>query len=158
METVASFRELFAYNLWANRHVLESLASAPTRSTRAVRAFAHLLLAEEMWLLRLRVTVDNTGFDFWQFQTIEQCRVLFERTESSYAELMRDLTEELLDSYATYKNTRGVEYTTQCRDLLRHVLFHSTYHRGQIAMALRADGGTPVNTDYIGFVRDRDAK
>jgi uncharacterized damage-inducible protein DinB len=65
------------------------------------------------------------------------------------------LTEENLDAVATYKNSRGVEYRTAYRDMLMHVLMHSAYHRGQVAMAIRAEGGEPANTDYIGFVRER---
>jgi uncharacterized damage-inducible protein DinB len=30
---------------------------------------------------------------------------------------------------------------------------HGSYHRGQIAMALRAAGVDPVNTDFIAFAR-----
>jgi uncharacterized damage-inducible protein DinB len=36
---------------------------------------------------------------------------------------------------------------------LTHVLFHSAYHRGQIALHLRASGFTPASTDFIHAVR-----
>jgi len=38
-------------------------------------------------------------------------------------------------------------------DILTHVLLHSAYHRGQIAVDLRAAGLTPAYTDYIHAVR-----
>jgi uncharacterized damage-inducible protein DinB len=36
---------------------------------------------------------------------------------------------------------------------LIHVLFHSAYHRGQIALQMRASGLTPAYTDFIHAVR-----
>jgi uncharacterized damage-inducible protein DinB len=37
--------------------------------------------------------------------------------------------------------------------MLTHVAMHGSYHRGQIAAALRAGGDIPSPTDYIAFVR-----
>jgi len=34
------------------------------------------------------------------------------------------------------------------------VALHGSYHRGQVAAAVRAAGGEPVNTDYITYVRE----
>ncbi len=65
------------------------------------------------------------------------------------------MTEEGLESIATYKNSKGVLYETSYRDILTQVLMHSAYHRGQVAMAVRKEGGEPAYTDYIGFVRDK---
>jgi uncharacterized damage-inducible protein DinB len=38
-------------------------------------------------------------------------------------------------------------------DVLTHVLFHSAYHRGQIALQMRASGAEPAYTDFIHAVR-----
>jgi uncharacterized damage-inducible protein DinB len=37
--------------------------------------------------------------------------------------------------------------------MLTHVLFHSAYHRGQIALQMRASGMEPAYTDFIHAVR-----
>jgi uncharacterized damage-inducible protein DinB len=44
-------------------------------------------------------------------------------------------------------------FRSQISDILLHVALHSSYHRGQIAAAVRAAGVTPVNTDFITFAR-----
>ena len=75
----------------------------------------------------------------------------------NYAALLSELTEGRLDRTADYKNSKGVPYSTSYRDILTHVLFHSAYHRGQVAAAVRAAGGTPAYTDYVAFVRESDA-
>lgn len=156
MNSLASLNQLLAYNEWANRRVLDSFRDGSSQSPAAVRAFAHLLLAEKMWRLRLLRNEDTTGFDFWQTSTLEDCAALAEENHAAYTDLLNGLTEEMLDSVATYKNSKGVAYRTSFRDILTHVLFHSAYHRGQVALLVRGDGGEPAYTDYIAFVREND--
>ncbi|MGI8565434.1 MAG: DinB family protein [Pyrinomonadaceae bacterium] len=156
MNSIESLRQLFVFNEWANRRILDSFNDASSRSLGAIRAFAHLLVAEKMWLVRLLRNEDTTGFDFWQPSTLDECAALAEENRRAYAELLRSLTEETLDSVATYRNSKGVEYHTSFYDILTHVLFHSTYHRGQVAMAVRNDGGEPAYTDYVAFVRENE--
>lgn len=154
METIETLRRLFSYNEWANRRMLDSLGNPANSNPKALRALAHLLIAEKTWASRLQANVDTTGFDFWQGSTLEECLQLADEVGETYRKLLSELTEEGLDSEATYKNSKGVEYRTAYRDILQHVLLHSTYHRGQVAMAVRAEGGEPAYTDYIGFVRE----
>src|SRR5215213_3312325 len=146
METLETFNRLFSYNEWANRRTFDSLDATADQNPKAVRALAHLLFAEKAWLARIRGNVDSTGADFWQRASIEECRQHFDEVRQALRELMSELTEDELDSKATYRNSKGVEYQTSYRDIFRHVLMHSTYHRGQVAMAVRADGGEPAYT------------
>lgn len=156
MNSIESLRQLFVFNAWANRRMLDSFNGASPPSPQALRAFAHLLIAEKMWLVRLLTNEDTTGFDFWQASTLDECGALAEENRRAYTELFKGLTEEGLDQVATYKNSKGVEYRTSFRDIVTHVLFHSTYHRGQVAMAVRASGKDPAYTDYIAFVREHE--
>ncbi|HKP86373.1 MAG TPA: DinB family protein [Blastocatellia bacterium] len=158
METIETLRRMFDYNEWANVRAIESLKQSDNPSAKAVRALAHLVIAEKTWLARFIKTEDSTNADFWPASTLEECEALFDETRKAYSALLADLTEAGLDSTATYKNSKGVEYTTRYGDMLSHVLMHSAYHRGQVAMAVRAEGGTPAYTDYIGFVRERDQR
>lgn len=47
----------------------------------------------------------------------------------------------------------GVEFSTPMADVLMHLVMHSAYHRGQVALAVRAAGGKPALTDYVVWVR-----
>lgn len=155
METIDTIKQLLAYNQWANRRVLDSLKDPANHHPKAVQAFAHLLLAEKMWLARLLKNVDNTGFNFWPATSLDECAALAEENQRAFAALFDKLTKANLESVATYKNSKGTEYQTSHRDIFTHVFLHSTYHRGQVAMTVRAEGGTPAYTDYIAFVRER---
>ncbi|MGY0041076.1 DinB family protein [Pedobacter sp. NJ-S-72] len=52
-----------------------------------------------------------------------------------------------------YVISNGDHYETSVYDILLHVFNHGTYHRAQIAKEMKLHNITPVNTDYIQFVR-----
>lgn len=156
MDTIGMLRQLFAYNRWANRLAFNSLKQSSGHSAKALRAFVHLLVAEREWLTRLRENKDTTGFDFWPEMSLDDCEVLMDETHAVYAALLDGVAESDLARFASYKNSKGVAYRTSFRDVLTHVVCHSTYHRGQVAMAVRAEGGEPAYTDYVAWVREND--
>ncbi|MCH7396746.1 hypothetical protein MM236_02050 [Belliella sp. DSM 107340] len=54
---------------------------------------------------------------------------------------------------ADYSNSKGQKYSSSVRDILFHIINHSTYHRSQIASELKNQGIEPLITDYIFFKR-----
>lgn len=152
MNTIEMIRQFYAYNTWANERELASLKES--NSASAARYFYHILLAEKFWLKRILENADTTGYNFWHDATVEECEKLLNENKDSYNAFFADLTEEKLDETATYKNSKGVQYTSTYREIFTHVFFHSAYHRGQITTALRTDGAIPPYTDFIGFLRD----
>ena len=56
-----------------------------------------------------------------------------------------------------YRTLAGVEQQNPIGELVRHVVNHGTYHRGQIAMRVRQLGAVPPDTDYILWLRRADA-
>jgi uncharacterized damage-inducible protein DinB len=155
MQTLEWLRQLIAFNEWANRRLIASLRAFDGQSDKGLRALSHMLIAEKEWLMRLLNNQDSTGFDFWERQSLDACEGLADEMAKAYADFAAGLTEEKLEQLAHYKNSKGIEYQTSFRDILTHVLFHSMAHRGQVQMALRADGGEPLWSDYIVFVRER---
>jgi uncharacterized damage-inducible protein DinB len=153
MQTLEYLRQLNDFNDWANGLILDSLTSSANPGEKTVSAFAHLLLAEKMWLRRLRENLDTTGFDFWQGKDIAFCENLCGKNRKDFLELFNDLTEEGLEAAATYKNSEGNEFTNTIREVLTHVFFHSGHHRGQILSYIRANGENPPYVDFIGFLR-----
>lgn len=153
MQTLESLRQLVAFNVWANRRMITTIRAF--NSAKAIRALSHLLVAEKEWMTRMQDNKDSTGADFWKTQTLDECEALMNEMTQTYSEFVADLSEENLENVARYKNSKGIEYQTSFRDILTHVLFHSMAHRGQVAMALRADGGEPLWSDYIVFIREQ---
>ena len=136
--------------VWADAQILECLQAAPEQ--RSLRLFAHLLAAEQVWLSRLRDQA-SSALPIWPELSLAECAALAQQNQTEYTRYLDHLPETVLSSTVSYRNSKGVEFTTSVLDILTHVALHGSYHRGQIAAAVRASGAEPVNTDFITFVR-----
>src|SRR6266567_494738 len=155
METLDLIRRKLAYNDWANRRPLESLRTMKSPSSRAARALAHVLLVERLWLARLRrEEIKNVPSDFFPELPLTHCKDLIEESLAGYHQYIRTLTEAQLGVVGNYETLAGSKYAASSRDVLTHVMNHSMYHRGQVALSIREDGGEPLQSDYILFVRE----
>ncbi|PYS97899.1 MAG: hypothetical protein DMF63_17740 [Acidobacteria bacterium] len=151
METLEHLRQLFEYDDWANRRTLDTLET--NYSDRSRRILAHILITKQEYFDRLHGK-DSTGFDFWQDIDLDGCRKLAVTTNINFQRLMTESDEAGLDRIANYKTSEGVSYENTYRDLLMHVLFHSSIHRGNIVLKMREDGLEPPKIDYILYLRE----
>ena len=138
---------------WANRRVLDLLNAASITEQRTVHLFAHVLTTERIYLERLR-GLDPWPQNFWPELALAECAALVKENRLQYEVFFEALAEADLNRVIKYRNSKGVEFHTPIKDLLMHVMLHGTYHRGQIAAAIRAAGHEPMNTDFITFVRE----
>jgi uncharacterized damage-inducible protein DinB len=145
-------RRFFLHDAWANRETLAALERAGAAlPPQALRWFAHLLAAERLWLWRLRG--DRSPVAVWPESTLEQCGTESEEMARLYPAYLETLTPEALEAPVSYVNSKGEAWASRVEDILLHVTQHSTYHRGQIASALREAGATPPYTDFIHAAR-----
>lgn len=151
METVAHLRHLFAYNDWANRRIL--VAVKKSTSDRSRQLLAHIFITEMEYYERL-FGKDSTGFNFWPDLTAEDCGELARAVAQAYEKLLRRFDEEGLEIKARYRTSEGVAYENTYREMLTHVLMHSSIHRGNIMLKLREDGFEPPKIDYIIYLRE----
>ena len=111
--------------------------------------FSHIVNAQSIWFSRINGNAPNVGV--WQVNNLEICKVLLEESVQSLSHI--DLMESEEPQIIKYKNSSGDYYETSVSDILLHVFNHGTYHRAQIAKEMKIHSITPVNTDYIQFVR-----
>lgn len=154
MTFIDFYRDFLAYDLWCNHRVLAALRGTEEPPEDAVRLFAHILGAQRLWLKRM-VGEDYTGLTPWPELTLEECAELMEDLYGRLTSYLDGLNDFLLDDTITYTTTKGEPFTTSIRDILTHVNNHSTYHRAQIARALRQNTIMPPVTDFIAYVRER---
>ena len=152
MHTLDHLLQLFEYDDWANRRTLTALSD--NDSERSRRIFAHLLITKQEYFERLDGK-DSTGFDFWPDLTIDECRELTRSTHENYLQLLAGADESLLDRKARYKTSEGTPYENSYRELLTHVLLHSSIHRGNIVLKMREEGLEPPKIDYIIYLREK---
>jgi uncharacterized damage-inducible protein DinB len=137
--------------VWADQVVLKALRDCPEAQNEGVRLFAHVLVAEEIWLSRIERR--QASHAVWPQLDLVGCESLAAANAEGYAALLSRLSEADLDGKVVYRNTSGEEFSTSLVDILTHVVIHGAYHRGQIARVFGAVGTSAANTDFITFAR-----
>src|SRR4051794_29252439 len=151
------FVSLYAYNRWADRHVLgacrkltaEQYVAEPVPGRSSVRStVVHLAVVTEGWIRGLTgETVGHPPAEA-EFPTVDDAERLLDRAYRILDGLLPTLTPEWL---ATPMTLRGGGRTAVLPPwaVLRHVVNHATYHRGQIASKLKRFGVEQPATDFI---------
>lgn len=149
------FLRMFEYDHWANRECLVALQSARKISPDVIGRMAHILSAQKLWLERILQQRQSTPV--WPTVSIDDCLALCDEMSSAWRTYLARVANQFapgsLDDNVEYKNSKGEPWSSRVEDILMHVLFHSTYHRGQIALQMRAAGDDPAYTDFIHAVR-----
>jgi uncharacterized damage-inducible protein DinB len=145
------FLRMFAYDDWANRHCLSAMQAARLVSSATVGRMAHILSAEKLWLERLRH--ESQSLPVWPTTSIQDCLVLADDMARLWRDYLAPLHPATFNEKVEYRNSKGEPWSSRVEDVLTHVLMHSAYHRGQIALEMRAAGMEPAYTDFIHAVR-----
>ena len=142
---------LYRHLAWADHRVVESLGRAAVPDPSALELFAHVLGAEHVWLARIHARAPEVPV--WPVLDLAGCAALACENADGYAALLRALEPGAEQRVVSYRNSRGDPYATTVEEILLHVAMHGSYHRGQIALLMRAGGAVPAASDFIAFVR-----
>ena len=85
--------------------------------------------------------------------TVERCETECGALGTAWAAFVESAEPGHLGDVVSYVNSKGEAWRSTVGDILTHVVLHSSYHRGQIAMLVRAAGGEPAITDLIYWCR-----
>ena len=143
------FKELFSYSYDCNQNLSAIfLEQADKTSEKSVKLFSHLLNAHQIW--NNRIDFIERPFAVWEehpFQSFQKLnQVNFDHTIS-----LLDRFE--LDEKIIYKNSKNETFSNSVRDILFHIINHSTYHRAQIATEFKQSLIEPMSSDYIFYKR-----
>ena len=146
---------MLAYDLWAHERVLKSLEALAHPEGRPLERLAHILFAEEIWLLRITGQDSTHHKTPWPAYSLKDCRNKVFALGNAWQAYLAAASPAELDRTFAYKNTQGKEGKARVGDVLIHVFNHSTYHRGQIATAIKQAGGGVPSTDYIAYAMEK---
>lgn len=141
------FTRLLAYEEWANRQMLDALRGLEDPPPEAVRLLSHLVASHRLWLGRLQGK--TSAIAVWPELSLPQCQVQIRDLRNTWRVYIDALDEASLERMVQYVNTRGEPWSNSVRDILQHLIAHSAYHRGQLAVQLRDAGHSPPMTDFI---------
>ena len=149
---------LFAYDRWANTKVLdacrkltaEQYVVEPVPGWSSVRStIYHIALVTEFHLRTLAGDLGESIPTEAELATVDDAARLLERAYRRFEELRPTLTPERLDSMLTLRPPGWPSMTLPRWAMLRHIVNHSTYHRGQVASKLKRFGIEQSITDFF---------
>ncbi len=155
-------RLLYEYDAWANHRVLDACATLKeeqfTRdlgsSFRSVRdTLAHIMDVEWLYLERWNGRSPNALPPAESYPNQANVTARWKGIESDLNGFVSTRNSADLAQKIDYRNTQGVAFSNSLWEMLRHLVNHSTYHRGQVATLLRQLGTKPASTDLILFYR-----
>src|SRR5262245_53092055 len=151
---------LLAYDRWANRKVFdacrkltaEQYVAEPVPGWSSVRStIYHIALATEFNLRTLAGDPDGRIPTEAELATVDDAAQLLDRSYRRFEELRPTLTPERLNTVLTMRAV-GRPFNLPRGAGLRHIVNHSTYHRGQVASKLKRFGIEQPNTDFFWWV------
>jgi uncharacterized damage-inducible protein DinB len=162
---------LFEYDRWANRRVLRAVSTLSaeqfTRDLgggfRSVQnTLVHILGGEWGWLTFWKEASPGPAFlaDLWArhdalftptaFPDVAAVEQKWAEVEKEQADFVNGVTNELLEKLLPVRDT-GIRLA----HLMQHLVNHSSYHRGQVALMLRLLDAKPLATDFHLFLLER---
>jgi uncharacterized damage-inducible protein DinB len=151
------FTSLFAFNRWANAKMLdacrrltpEQYAAEPVPGWGSVRFTVwHIVIVTDGWLRTLAGDPDQSFPAEAEVATPDDAARILERAYQTLGVLMPTLTPEVLATPRTLSR-RGRTAVLPPWAVLRHVVNHTTYHRGQVASKLKRFGIQQPETDLV---------
>lgn len=155
--------ELFDYNRWAQSRLLASLDQVKPEdfekdlhsSHGGIRGtLYHMLNAENIWTSRLE-DQQTVPLDPDKLRSLGDFRQAWSELDSRLSAVLAAITDEQLQSRMEYHDLKGNKYFQPRIWAFSQLFNHFTYHRGQIVALQRQLGYKPVNTDLIGFYREK---
>jgi uncharacterized damage-inducible protein DinB len=151
---------LFAYNRWADLRVLDACraltpgqyAAEPVPGWSSVRStLVHIAVVTEGWLRGLsgeEIAAFPTEADL---PTVDDAARLLDNAGRVFDALWPTLDGEAINTPRTIRGGGRVAVLPPWA-VVRHVVNHATYHRGQVASKLKRLGVDPPATDFIFWV------
>lgn len=146
------FSQLFDYDKAASLKLLDLMLDTGNAPAETVRIFAHMMAAQQTWLLRCK-ELPAPGGPLWPDYALAELKPMIEANHQAWKEWLAGITDANLQGSVSYKNTAGQSFSTAYIDIITQVTNHGTHHRGQIGIYLKQNGLTLPGTDYILFTR-----
>lgn len=144
---VEFFEELLDYSHQCNQNLIQIIMNNEHKVTdKALQLINHILNAHQIW--NNRIQSESTPFGVWQ---IHDLQALSDIDQTNYNHSVRILRQYDFNDHIVYVNSRSESFKRTVRNILFHIVNHTTYHRGQIATEFRHTGIEPLVTDYIYF-------
>jgi uncharacterized damage-inducible protein DinB len=156
------YATLYAFDRWANARMLdacrkltqEQYVAEPVPGWTSVRSTVHhIAIVTDAWLRGLANEFDGTVPSEADLATVDDADRLLKRAYQRFEALLSTMTEARLNTPVTFAR-RNWSVTLPPWVVLRHIVNHTTYHRGQVASKLKRFGIQQAETDMVYFAKE----
>ncbi|GHI01308.1 DinB family protein [Neobacillus kokaensis] len=160
---------LYDYHVWANKRVFNHLKELPKEiyqeQVKSVfssleQVIIHLFKTDVVWLCAMS---DKSYEEIQQLvgeyssrmenKSLEEMETEYMEFSSQYFDFLS--SQEDLNANKTLKHPMYGQLETSLSELVKHVVNHGTYHRGNITAMLRQLGYPGPSTDYIFYLYEK---
>ncbi|RIV73314.1 DinB family protein [Flagellimonas aequoris] len=141
--------QLFDYNFYCNKKIIQQCSALENVPENCERLFSHILNAHHIWNHRL-LGIPNT-YGVWEMHAIDKWEDIHYENQRASFEIISNTDN--FEKRVGYENSEGRSFANETKDILFHIINHSTHHRGQIMMELRNAGVVPEPLDYVHYKR-----
>lgn len=153
-ELKRTLTSLFEWNNIANELFIVCFEKNAQVPRRCLEIFSHIINVHEIWLNRMG-NINDKNLRAWNFHDQMEHALL---NANNYYVTIGFLASESygrnLDWTFEYKNHEGLLLRSTLVESYFHILSHSTYHRGQVALLLKENGISPPDTSYATLHKD----
>ncbi len=143
------FEELFIYNQMVNGKIMDCvLVNKGPLPSRILELVSHIVLVHGSW--NQRMSGSEGEKHLWK--VLEEKEITL-ANKANFFNSIEIIKNNPLENNFEYRNTKGDIFVNSFRDVLFHIINHSSYHRGQINAELTRAGLAPAITEYIYYKR-----
>jgi uncharacterized damage-inducible protein DinB len=154
-----------AYNLWANKVLLERLTQLPHEILHKemgssfgsiYKTVVHLMEVESVWWQRLKLQEHVQMPEKDPEENFKKLSKKLSVLSKQWNDWVQEASEINIEHVFGYYNTKKVFFKQPVYEVLMHVFNHQTYHRGQVVTMMRQNGVDKIPaTDFIAFSRKK---
>jgi uncharacterized damage-inducible protein DinB len=151
--------DLLEYHRWASEKVLQAISvlSAENYTKDLGSSFpsirdtlVHTYGADRTWLGRIGGQSPER-LNPADYPNVATLREVWLEVLSTFPNVVKSLGDA--EQIIAYKAYDGTAYSNKLSDIIRHVVNHGSYHRGQVTTMLRQLGEKGISTDMIAYYR-----
>ena len=143
------FQQLFDYNYYCNKKMIDQCSGPDKVPDNCIRLFSHILNAHHIW--NQRMLGISAQFGVWDLHELRKWEDIHYENQRTSFEIVSNT--DTFEKRVEYANSEGINFSSEVKDILFHIINHSTHHRGQIMMEFRNSGIDPEPLDYIHYKR-----
>ncbi|WP_077622656.1 DinB family protein [Sediminibacillus massiliensis] len=168
------YRELeeqYTYHVWANDRLFKHIKSIPepvfheeleSIFPTLATVFVHMYFTESIWLEVMQGEAFQNIEEFvkrpeltdhFSGKSMEEIIDLYGQMERKYRKF---LVKTDPDSELSIDHPKHGNIVIPVSDMIRHLINHGTYHRGNVAAMLRQLGHEGISTDYFVYLIERE--